>query len=140
MALRFDSGWATVCAMVLFAVGQTNGATPRVHTPEFETESWTSEKGLPDDSVISLQQTAEGFLWVGTAGGLARFDGWTFAPVLARAGSGAPKRQPFKITAQCVDGANQLWFGRPAGTQLFPGLDALIRQLSNCSSQPHDER
>jgi signal transduction histidine kinase/ligand-binding sensor domain-containing protein len=40
--------------------------------------SWQTEEGLPDNSVNGLAQTDEGYLWVGTPTGLARFDGIRF--------------------------------------------------------------
>ena len=40
--------------------------------------SWQTEDGLPNNNVNSLIQTPDGFLWVGTPRGLARFDGIHF--------------------------------------------------------------
>src|ERR1700761_4381233 len=37
-----------------------------------------SDSGLPDNSVRGLAQTPDGFLWVATLNGLARFDGTRF--------------------------------------------------------------
>jgi ligand-binding sensor domain-containing protein len=42
---------------------------------DFLTEVWTAEQGLPDSSVTALAQTPDGYLWIGTYNGLARFDG-----------------------------------------------------------------
>ena len=39
---------------------------------------WQTEQGLPQNSVHSIAQDREGYLWVGTGGGLARFDGVRF--------------------------------------------------------------
>jgi ligand-binding sensor domain-containing protein len=39
---------------------------------------WQSDDGLPDNSVAGLAQTPEGYIWVGTPSGLARFDGIQF--------------------------------------------------------------
>jgi hypothetical protein len=37
---------------------------------------WTSDEGLPENSVIAMTQTRDGYLWLGTwKGGLVRFDG-----------------------------------------------------------------
>ncbi len=36
---------------------------------------WTRERGLPNSSVTAIAQTPDGYLWVGTYNGLARFDG-----------------------------------------------------------------
>lgn len=40
--------------------------------------AWTTDDGLPQSSVQAVLQTRDGFLWVGTAEGLARFDGIRF--------------------------------------------------------------
>jgi signal transduction histidine kinase/ligand-binding sensor domain-containing protein len=41
-------------------------------------DSWTTENGLPQNSVNDIVQTRDGYLWLATYGGLARFDGWRF--------------------------------------------------------------
>ena len=60
---------------------------------DYLVDVWTSEKGLPDSSVSAIVQTSEGYMWVGTYNGLARFDGVRFVtfdpantPALAQAG------------------------------------------------------
>lgn len=40
--------------------------------------SWQTDDGLPDSSVTSIAQSPDGYLWVGTYNGLARFDGNSF--------------------------------------------------------------
>lgn len=40
---------------------------------------WTSDDDLPDTSVTAITQTPDGYLWIGTYNGLARFDGVRFA-------------------------------------------------------------
>ena len=41
-------------------------------------QSWSTDDGLPQNSVHAILQTHDGFLWVATEGGLARFDGLNF--------------------------------------------------------------
>src|SRR5271169_5205303 len=41
-------------------------------------ERWGSEKGFPGGSVSAIAQTPDGYLWIGTANGLVRFDGINF--------------------------------------------------------------
>jgi signal transduction histidine kinase/ligand-binding sensor domain-containing protein len=44
--------------------------------------SWQSDPdGLPDNSISGVVQTLDGFLWLGTASGLVRFDGIRFEPL-----------------------------------------------------------
>ena len=40
--------------------------------------SWSTENGLPQNSVHQILQTKDGFLWIATEGGVARFDGVSF--------------------------------------------------------------
>jgi hypothetical protein len=40
--------------------------------------SWTTENGLPQNSIQALRQTRDGYLWMSTLDGLVRFDGLRF--------------------------------------------------------------
>ena len=42
---------------------------------------WQTDDGLPQNSVHAIAQSEDGYLWVGTHEGLARFDGVRFTPV-----------------------------------------------------------
>jgi signal transduction histidine kinase/ligand-binding sensor domain-containing protein len=46
--------------------------------PQYVTEVWHTEQGLPQNSVNAMLQDHRGYLWIGTFGGLARFDGERF--------------------------------------------------------------
>ena len=46
-------------------------------------EAWTSDDGLPQNSVYSILQTRRGYLWFTTLGGLVRYDGVRFIVLLA---------------------------------------------------------
>jgi ligand-binding sensor domain-containing protein/signal transduction histidine kinase len=58
------------------------GTTPSPEDPSFSSEycvdRWQTEDGLPGNEVTSLLQTHDGYLWVGSSAGLARFDGVKF--------------------------------------------------------------
>lgn len=64
--LRLLAGMAMVCAAGL------------AETPQFTTRTWQSEEGLPGNAMRSVAQSADGYLWVATAEGVARFDGVRF--------------------------------------------------------------
>jgi len=44
----------------------------------FFVDSWGAKEGLPQSSVISLVNSQDGYLWLGTLSGLVRFDGVRF--------------------------------------------------------------
>lgn len=45
---------------------------------EWYARPWHSEDGLPNNTIFGLAQTPDGYLWLGTRTGLARFDGVRF--------------------------------------------------------------
>ena len=45
---------------------------------EFVRRAWQVEDGLPQNSVMAILPSRDGYLWLGTANGLARFDGVRF--------------------------------------------------------------
>lgn len=75
---------------------------------DFTSHTWTKQQGLPDDSVTSVLQTRDGYLWVGTSGGLARFDGVKFTIISP---PNWKSNAPVAITALCEDSAGRLWVG-----------------------------
>ena len=46
--------------------------------PQYVTTVWHTEEGLPQNSVNAMLQDHHGYIWIGTFGGLARFDGERF--------------------------------------------------------------
>ena len=71
-------------------------------------EFWRTEQGLPHNTVNAILQTRDGYLWVGTAGGLVRFDGLNFTPIGDEA---APGLKDARITALLQDQSGVLWIG-----------------------------
>lgn len=69
---------------------------------------WNKQQGLPDDSVTSILQTRDGYLWVGTQGGLARFDGMKFTVIPPEH---AKSNAAVCVTALCEDSTGKLWVG-----------------------------
>jgi signal transduction histidine kinase/ligand-binding sensor domain-containing protein len=74
-------------------------------------QAWSNEEGLPQSSVHAVAQTADGYLWAATEGGLARFDGERFA-VFDRANEVAFKSDDLC----CLQVAGEtLWVGTADG-------------------------
>jgi ligand-binding sensor domain-containing protein len=63
--------------LIALAVSAAAGPVAEPNAP-FIVDSWSAESGLPGSEVISIIQTREGYLWLGTLHGLVRFDGIKF--------------------------------------------------------------
>jgi len=106
---------------------------------------WTREHGLPDDRILSLLQTRDGDLWIGTRKGIVRFDGLTF--VLVNRDTFA-QFESEECTALAEDPQGGLWIGTTAGlihlagaaAERFTTEDGLAddRILSLCSARNGD--
>jgi signal transduction histidine kinase/ligand-binding sensor domain-containing protein len=66
------------CATLTVPLPPAIASSPAEIAAPFSLRRWTTEDGLPKNTVISLLQTHNGYLWVGTREGLARFDGVRF--------------------------------------------------------------
>jgi hypothetical protein len=69
---------------------------------------WRQAQGLPQDRVIALQQTRDGYMWVGTRSGVARFDGVRFAVWDGGTVAAPPEGEVFALV-EPPDGG--LWLG-----------------------------
>jgi signal transduction histidine kinase/ligand-binding sensor domain-containing protein len=69
---------------------------------------WTVENGLPMQTVTSLAQTPDGYLWCGTIAGLARFDGARFHIFSGRE---VPALDGVEILELLSDSQGRLWIG-----------------------------
>ena len=72
---------------------------------------WQVDDGLPGDNVTGVTQTKDGYLWIATQTGLARFDGLHIKSVNIR----GDRPHPI-IRAMCRDRADQLWLALEGGT------------------------
>jgi len=86
--------------------------------PEFLRRVWTRENGLPHNTVRALLQTRDGYLWVGTRSGAARFDGRKFF-VLSHGDFPAMVSDDCRVLAE--DAAGSLWIGTDQGLLRWQG-------------------
>src|SRR6202040_643977 len=80
--------------------------------PLYSFDVWQTEQGLPQNSVTSIVQTRDGYLWLGTYNGLVRFDGVRFKVFDS---SNTPEFQGSRITSLFEDGEGSLWIGHETG-------------------------
>ena len=81
-------------------------------TAQYQSETWTTENGLPQNSVTSIVQTKDGYIWFGTFGGLVRFDGIKFKIFNTII---APSIKSNRITGLYEDKNGTLWIGTQFG-------------------------
>lgn len=58
--------------------GLAGGLLPGLAFAQYRFDTWTTDHGLPQNTVPAITQTRDGYLWIGTYNGLARFDGVRF--------------------------------------------------------------
>ena len=92
--------------LVLAAYGQD--PFPDQRPMPYRVRSWQTDDGLPQNSVYALAQTPDGYLWVGTREGLAKFDGIRFTPPPSPADAALSRAW---ITALTVSADGALWVG-----------------------------
>ncbi|WP_287595860.1 diguanylate cyclase [Thermomonas sp.] len=78
---------------------------------DYVVDSWDVKQGLPQISVLAMTQDADGYLWFGTQGGLARFDGVRFRRYNPRDTLGVNSN----IQALLADRQRRLWIGTTLG-------------------------
>jgi ligand-binding sensor domain-containing protein len=87
-------------------------ATLHAQSGEFSLRVWRTQDGLPQNRIQALTQTPDGYLWVGTPAGLARFDGLRFK-VFDRANT--PAFRDDSILSLSLGRENTLWVGTEGG-------------------------
>lgn len=79
-------------------------------------QKYTVNEGLPDSYILNIFQDSQGFLWIGTAGGLSRFDGKEFVNYGYDAGL-----PDIRIDAIFEDRQKRLWVGTRRGIAEIKG-------------------
>jgi signal transduction histidine kinase/ligand-binding sensor domain-containing protein/ActR/RegA family two-component response regulator len=104
-------GTARRIGHVLFAAAALTaplrGLDPRKPIAHYSHQIWHTVDGLPQDSVRAIAQSRDGYLWLGTQAGLARFDGERFTVF-------DPSNSPLKqghVLVLCASRDGSLWIG-----------------------------
>ena len=79
---------------------------------DFLIDTWQTAQGLPENLVDCILQTRDGYLWVGTYGGLARFDGSRFVTFGVHNSKGFRHN---RITSLFEDRRGDLWIDSDGG-------------------------
>ena len=88
--------------------------------PGYSIQLIQTEQGLPQNNINSIIQSRDGYLWLATLGGLARYDGVRFKVFNS---ANTPELQNSRITALFEDPGGVIWIGHETGdfTRLTDG-------------------
>ena len=64
--------WLLACCVAAHALD------PSLQLTQYGLDNWQIPEGLPQSSAQAIARTPDGYLWIGTQEGLARFDGVRF--------------------------------------------------------------
>src|SRR5580658_3207124 len=109
-----------ICALALLTIfsGYALALDPTQPASSYIRTAFTVEDGLPSNVVNVIAQTRNGFLWIGTDAGLARFDGRHFTPVNFR-GPQSTAQGVVRSLAEAPDG--DLWVATSFGLARISG-------------------
>ena len=110
------AGRSGLWIILLLAAARSSTAAPasmpQSGEQDFLIRVWETEDGLPQSSAVSLAQTPDGYLWVGTFEGLARFDGVRFETFNKSSAPGLPNNSILRL--HC-DRQGKLWVSTEGG-------------------------
>lgn len=127
VSLRSVVALTSVWTLAFCAVGSPVFAlTPDRAFSQYKLASFRARNGLPSDSISAITQTADGYIWIATFNGLARFDGLEFKTFDRRSGALPANETTVLLTTH--DG--ELWAGTSKGVVRRHGLrfDALAEK------------
>jgi diguanylate cyclase (GGDEF)-like protein len=103
---------ALAVVVVFLAAAHVRALDPRRVVTQSRLSVWTSESGLPQNTIDAIVQTRDGYLWMGTEEGLVRFDGVRFV-VIDRQTAPALRSSFISSLFEAPDGT--LWIGTYGG-------------------------
>ncbi|MBN8704627.1 MAG: hypothetical protein J0L62_02025 [Bacteroidetes bacterium] len=98
----------------------------------FTHEEWTTDDGLPQNTVLSISQTRDGYIWLATYEGLVRFNGAEFKVFDKNSLPGLTNKSILTL-AETSD--SSLWVGTRLGVNRFKSgklvSDSAINSIKN---------
>ena len=90
---------------------------PGTSTARYSKTTWAQKDGLPQDAIKRIVQSVDGYLWLATDEGLARFDGYEFT-VFNKDNGDLPSNS---VTALAAGPDGSLWIGTANGLVRYRG-------------------
>jgi signal transduction histidine kinase/ligand-binding sensor domain-containing protein len=121
-----------VCAAS--AAGPASALDPGRRLTQYLQRIWQTRQGLPQSSILAIHQTKDGYLWLGTADGLVRFDGVRFTSPDDLDGLALPKMSVLQLAE---DSRLGLWIAT-SNAGLFRIDHGTIARFSKRDGLPSD--
>ena len=100
---------------------------PQKAITQYKLDIWTVERGFPQNSVLAIVQTRDGYIWTGTFDGLVRFDGVRFK-VFNK--NNTKQLKSNVVRALCEDSKGNLWIGTDGGLSCLKSKDGKFAAYS----------
>jgi PAS domain S-box-containing protein len=111
-----------LASLLLVALPRAHAVDPERHISQYGHTAWRIQDGFFEGVPYAIQQTADGYLWIGGANGLVRFDGVRFVPFTPPPGRQLPAPVIGRILA-ARDGS--LWIGTMRGLSHWTNKDLI---------------
>ncbi len=107
-----------MCALLLACAHGAVALEPQRSLEHFGHQAWRTDSGLPQNTVHAILQTRDGYLWLGTDGGLVRFDGVDFVTFDSE---NTPQFKSDTVSDLLQDESGELWISTTAGLLRYHG-------------------
>ena len=108
-------GW---WALLLLLTHAAMALDPQRSLDHYGHQVWRTDSGLPQNTVHSMLQSRDGYLWLGTDGGLVRFDGVEFVTFDTE---NTPQLASDIVYDLFQDDSGTLWISTGAGLVSYAG-------------------
>lgn len=109
-----------VWPFILLFVISAAALDPDRHISQYAHTAWRIQDGFFTGTPQAITQTSDGYLWIGTEGGLVRFDGVRFVPWSSPKGQLLPSTRVHSLLG---GGDGSLWIGTASGLAKWNGRD-----------------
>lgn len=113
--LNIILGCPPAAALNMFRVLIFFALISNIHA-QYRLDTWTTDNGLPQNSITGLTQTPDEYLWLTTNDGLVRFDGSRFK-IFNK--SNTPQITTNRLSSVFADKSGRMWFQAEDGGVLY---------------------
>jgi len=118
---------------VLF-IAEANALDPNRTLSQALLRKWQVQQGLPQATILSIRQTSDHYLWLGTPSGLFRFDGVRFLTI---SDVGGISLENLWVQDLCEDAQGNLWIATD-GAGLIRLADTTATRFGLAEGLPSD--